>query len=146
MRDKIINNTWTNPGCNAQYPILMWNNKSNIDDSGKAQFNADGTPNNSYAYSTQDTDAHLYKGDYLRLRTLQLAYNVPVSMLDKIKLKGLRIYISGNNLFTITGYKGWDVEAANVDGSSVSRNLGQGIYGNTLPSTRVWNIGASITF
>lgn len=146
LRDKIINNTWTNPGCNAQYPILMWNNKSNIDDSGKAQFNADGTPNNSYAYSTQDTDAHLYKGDYLRLRTLQLAYNVPVSMLDKIKLKGLRIYISGNNLFTITGYKGWDVEAANVDGSSVSRNLGQGIYGNTLPSTRVWNIGASITF
>lgn len=146
LRQDIIDNTWTAPNCGAKYPILMWNNKSNIDNDGVAQFNPDGTPNNSYSYSTQNTDAHLYKGDFLRLRTLQLAYNIPASVLSKIKLKGLRVYVSGNNLFTITGYKGWDVEAANVTESSVSRNLGQGVYGNTLPTTRVWNIGASITF
>lgn len=124
----------------------MWNNKSNINDLGEAQFNANGTPNNSYSYSTKNTSAHLYKGDFIRLRNLQIAYNFPSSILNAIRMKGLRVYVSGNNLFTITGYKGWDVEAAKLDGGSVSRNLEQGVYGNSLPSTRIWNVGASITF
>lgn len=146
LREDIVNNSWTGPGSNAKYPILMWNNKSNINDLGEAQYNANGTPDNSYAYGTQNTDAHLYKGDFIRLRNLQLAYNFPSSILNTIKMKGLRIYVSGNNLFTITSYKGWDAEAAKLDGGSVSRNLEQGVYGNSLPSTRIWNIGASITF
>ncbi|MDR2913891.1 MAG: TonB-dependent receptor [Tannerella sp.] len=146
LRSDILNNTWTGPGSDAAYPKLMWNNKGHIDDQGVAQFNADNTPKNNYEYSTNDTDAHLYKGDFIRLRNLQLAYNFDQSLLNKIKMKGLRIYISGNNLLTFTKYKGWDPEAAKVDGDGVARNLEQGVYGNVLPTTRIWNFGASITF
>lgn len=146
LRNDIINNTWTSSNTGAKYPVLMWNNRSNINDAGIAQVNADGTPKNDYAYSLGNTTAPLYKGDFIRLRSLQLAYNIPQKLLQKIRVKGLRVYISSNNLFTITNYKGWDPEAAQIKESSVSRNLEQGVYGNVLPNTRVWNIGASLTF
>lgn len=50
------------------------------------------------------------KGDYFRLKNIQLGYTVPASVLSKIKLKGLRVYLQASNVFTITKYTGLDVE------------------------------------
>lgn len=47
---------------------------------------------------------------YVRLRTLSLAYNMPLSILSKIKANSCKIYVTGNNLFTITDYKSYSPE------------------------------------
>jgi len=44
------------------------------------------------------------------LRTLSLGYNMQNSLLDKMKLSGLRVYITASNLFTITDYKSYSPE------------------------------------
>jgi hypothetical protein len=50
------------------------------------------------------------KGDYLRMKNVQLGYTLPQSVLSKIKLNGLRVYVQASNVFTITKYTGLDVE------------------------------------
>lgn len=67
---------------------------------------------------TINTDANMQlpstffveKGDYLRMKNVQLGYTLPQSVLSKIKLNGLRVYVQASNVFTITKYTGLDVE------------------------------------
>ncbi|MGV8095840.1 MAG: TonB-dependent receptor [Mangrovibacterium sp.] len=58
---------------------------------------------------------YLLNSSYLRLKTLQIGYNLPESFLKKTKLQGLRIYLSGENLFTITNY-GYGLDPENDQG------------------------------
>ena len=77
-------------------------------------------PNNKYpaprvgsAYANGDgTDANLQKGDYLRLRNLELGYNLPKNIIKSIKASNLRVYFSVQNLFTATEFTGFDVESS----------------------------------
>ena len=48
---------------------------------------------------------------FIRLQELSLSYNVPTDFLKKIHVNRARIFISASNLFTITGWDGWDPEA-----------------------------------
>lgn len=57
------------------------------------------------------TDANLQKGDYLRVKNLELGYSLPYRIVDKYKLSGVRAYISVQNLVTLTAFSGYDVEA-----------------------------------
>ena len=76
-------------------------------------------PNNKYpaprvgsAYANGDgTDANLQKGDYLRLRNLEIGYSLPKSVIKNIKASSLRVYFSVQNLFTATEFTGFDVES-----------------------------------
>ena len=52
----------------------------------------------------------LYKGDYLKLKNLTVGYTLPKKWLRKIRLQDVRIYLSGENLWTITDYPGMDPE------------------------------------
>ena len=52
----------------------------------------------------------LEDGSYLRLQTLTLGYTLPHTVLNKIHIEKLRIYLTATNLFTITGYSGIDPE------------------------------------
>lgn len=77
-------------------------------------------PNNKYpaprigsAYANGDgTDANLQKGDYIRLRNLELGYRLPQSILKNIKASNVRFYFSVQNLFTATEFTGFDVESS----------------------------------
>ena len=83
------------------------------------------------------SDRYLEKGDYFRLSTLTLSYNV-----GRIGdwVNNLRIYATCNNLFTITGYKGIDPEV-------YLGGLTPGIDNRqTYPRTRTYMLGASINF
>lgn len=51
-----------------------------------------------------------YKGDYLKLKNIQIGYTLPSSVTSKVKIDKLRIYATADNLFTITGYPGLDPE------------------------------------
>jgi TonB-linked SusC/RagA family outer membrane protein len=94
-----------------------------------------------YANGTGNSTRYLSDGSYLRLKTLTLGYNFTPAVLSKIKLTKLRIYASGQNLLTITGYKGWDPE---VNSDYQSTNINQGVDFYSAPQPRVISFGINI--
>ena len=77
-------------------------------------------PNNKYpaprvgsAYANgAGTDANLQRGDYLRLRNLELGYTLPDQALRAMRMTKLRVFFSVQNLFTATEFTGFDVESS----------------------------------
>jgi TonB-dependent starch-binding outer membrane protein SusC len=80
-------------------------------------------------------------GSYLRLKTLQLGYSLPAKWLKRAKLSSARLYVSGQNLITLTRYTGPDPEVSTFSGS----NLTPGFDYSPYPRTRVMTIGANIS-
>jgi len=81
------------------------------------------------------------KGAYLRLKNITLGYRIPRKLLSKIGCSSARIYLSANNLWTITDYSGFDPEASmgsDADAAGVDR----GIY----PSSKSFLVGVDISF
>lgn len=60
---------------------------------------------------SQASTRWLEKGDFLRIRNVQIGYNFPKALISKIKVSKLRFYVQAQNLYTFTGYKGIDPEA-----------------------------------
>lgn len=98
------------------------------------------------------TDEFLESGAYLRLQTLTIGYTLPKSLLKKMSISNLRLYLTGSNLFTITGYSGVDPE---VNASTTGRtgflesvkvlptlNMDWGAY----PRARTFTFGMNISF
>ena len=85
----------------------------------------EGTSNTFPRLTTNDTnnnfsnpsDFYLEDGDYLRLKTIQIGYSLPDSILDKLGIDKLRVYYTAENLLTFTKYSGYDPE------------IGGGIFG-----------------
>ena len=138
LRKDLIGNTWTKPGDDAKYPQLMWGYAYQYDNTG-------APVSSKIAYSTTTTQ-FLSKGDFIRLRTLQLSYNLPQDIIKKVWIKNMRVFVAGNNLLTLTGFKGWDPEFANVSSSSDARNLQQGVAGNFVPQLKTWIFGVNVSF
>lgn len=91
-----------------------------------------------YAYGgiTPDNNSRflIQKGDYLRLKTLEVGYTLPKQWLSWAGVQNLRIYMNAYNLLTITGVEGVDPEKP------------ADLYGYMYPLNRTYNFGASITF
>lgn len=88
-------------------------------------------------------DTMIQDGDYLRLRTLQLGYNFSPKDLKSIGLSNLRLYLTGNNLFTLTNFVGVNSEGGSTGSSSVLR---QGYVRGTGPVQTSIIAGLNITF
>jgi len=73
---------------------------------------------------------------YLRLKNLQLSYSFPEKLISRIKLSKIQIYVSGQNLFTVTPFKLWDPEV-----TSTSSQL----YFE-YPNLRTFSVGLNITY
>jgi hypothetical protein len=82
------------------------------------------------------------KGDFLKLRNLTLAYNLPNSITTKAGIASLRFYLSGQNMFIITDYQGPDPEVS----SNGNGNLNQGVDRNTVANGRVITVGVNVGF
>lgn len=95
-----------------------------------------GDPNGN----SRESERFLENGSFVRLRQAQIGYTLPVSLLKKVKIEKLRFYISGDNLFTITGYSGVDPEF------STSSPLNSGVDRYIYPFTRSYTVGAQLTF
>jgi TonB-linked SusC/RagA family outer membrane protein len=91
-------------------------------------------PRNSVNFYT--SSRFVEKGDYLRLKNLQLGYLVPASLTKKAQISRARFYISGSNLLTFTRYKGYDPEVGG-DGSVD--------YGN-YPQAQTIMVGVNLDF
>lgn len=103
---------WSTTNTNARFPRVMAGTE------GYSKFQAG------------ETDHYIQSSSYLRLGTLTLAYNMPQHWLKSVNMKSVRLYFTASNLFTITGYKGFDPE--------------QGDY--NYPPTRSYTIGLNFSF
>ena len=81
------------------------------------------------------------KGDYLRLKNITLGYRIPRKILSKIGCSSARIYVSANNLWTITNYSGFDPEAS-MGADSDAAGVDRGVY----PSSKSFLVGLDISF
>lgn len=87
-------------------------------------------------------DINVFKGDFIKLRTLTIGYNLPKSLLDKAKISNARFYVSGNNLLIITKYPGPDPEVS----SNGNGTTNFGIDRNTVANQRTITIGLNVGF
>ncbi len=68
----------------------------------------------------RDSDRFAEDGDYLRLKTLTVGYNIPNDLLSSIGVESLKIYASGYNLWTLTDYSWFDPEVNIFDGGNTA--------------------------
>jgi hypothetical protein len=81
-------------------------------------------------------------GSYIRLKTLSLAWNLPKKWLKPLKLDWVQVYGNVQNLFTITGYDGYDPELG-----SYNQNVKlTGLDNYRYPSQRIYNFGLKVSF
>ncbi|MBT8180880.1 MAG: TonB-dependent receptor, partial [Eudoraea sp.] len=93
--------------------------------------------------ATQNTlfsDFYVEDGSFVRLQNAQLGYTLPVSVVEKAGIDKLRFYISVNNLFTLTKYKGYDPSASS--GAPIGAGIDQGFY----PVPRTFLLGLNFQF
>lgn len=98
--------------------------------------NPEGSIPNPYGstYNKEDSGRYIENGAYLRLKNLQIGYTLPKNIVNKVNISNCRLYVSMNNLFTVTNYTGYDPEI-----------LGGVDYGN-YPQSRTFTIGANVNF
>lgn len=93
---------------------------------------------------TQNSDRYVEKGDYFRLKNLQIGYAFPDDIISKLSLSKLRLYVTGQNLLTITDYSGYDPEVVGANGNGDFLN--RGFDNGNFPSLRSGIMGVQIGF
>jgi len=88
----------------------------------------------------RSSDLYIKDGSFMRLKTAQVGYILPVAWTKKAAIQQLRIYISAENLLTFTGYDGFDPEVATGDYTRIG--VDRGVY----PQSRTVYLGANISF
>lgn len=89
---------------------------------------------------TNKSSRWVQDGSYFRLKSVVLSYNLPKSVLNRIKVDNIKVFVSGQNLITLTKYKGYDPEVNTQFVGSV--NLGHDFY--TPPLARTFAVGVNI--
>lgn len=88
------------------------------------------------------SDWAIEDGSFLRLSTVTLGYTLPTSISNKIKMKKLRLYVSGNNVFILTNYSGFDPEVS----TRRSTGLTPGVDYSAYPRSRSVVLGLNVNF
>jgi TonB dependent receptor. len=88
----------------------------------------------------RSSDLYIKDGSYVRLKVMQLGYTLPRNLTKKVSIQKLRLFVSGENLLTFTGYDGFDPEIAS--GGYTTIGIDRGIY----PQARTISLGANISF
>ncbi|MBK9732638.1 MAG: TonB-dependent receptor [Chitinophagaceae bacterium] len=128
LTQNVYDNHWTGEGTSDTEPRVSWLGSTN-----------NKTPSSRF----------LQDASYLRLKNLQIGYNIPKQALDKIHMKGIRIYVTGENLLTFTQFKGLDPEmhtSDNLNSETYGGDLAAGIDWGTYPSARSYIAGINVTF
>lgn len=108
-----------------------------------------GTSNDIPRPHLQDPNQNIRIGDhlvedgsFLRLRTLQLGYNLPASVSEALKISFARIYVASQNVFVLTKFSGNDPEV----GLDENNSAVAGIYQDLYPQVRNWSVGINLSF
>ena len=131
------------------YNIRSWHGDGlgNVLKVVKDSWNGEGT-SNSLPRLTADfignnwlgSDFFVEDGSFLRCRTMQLGYTLPILLVKRIELSTARIYINAQNLFTVTNYSGFDPEISN------SNPISSGVDWGQYPVSRTFTLGINVQF
>jgi TonB-dependent starch-binding outer membrane protein SusC len=88
----------------------------------------------------------IYDGSYVRLKNLSLGYNLPQSVLNELNISRLRVYVSAQNIFTITNYPGYDPEVNYNSGGATNGNRNVGLDYGSYPNAKSYTVGLNIGF
>ena len=91
-----------------------------------------------------NSSRYLYDVSFVRVRSISLGYNIPVSYLTKLKLTSARFYIAGQNLFTFTKFAGWDPEVTRYRFNNGASNGASNAPYLPTPQAKSINIGVNI--
>lgn len=83
--------------------------------------------------NTRPSDRFIEDGSYVRIKNITLGYTIPKEVMKRFHISTARLYVSGQNLFTVTKYNGFDPEVGT-----------NGIDNNVYPVTRTINIGINL--
>lgn len=88
----------------------------------------------------------IYDGSFARLKNVALGYNLPTSLLDRWKINKFRIYVSAQNVLTLTKYEGYDPEVNYQSGGSTNGNRNLGLDYGSYPNVKSYTVGLNIGF
>jgi TonB-dependent starch-binding outer membrane protein SusC len=101
-------------------------------------FSTTGSPNGGFP---TNTSRFVYNANFIKLKNLSLTYSIPQSVLGKAKIRSVDVYVSGQNLFTITKYPGYDPELTNAQTAQT-----QGVEMGVIPNPRTYTLGLRVGF
>ncbi|MEO6314314.1 MAG: TonB-dependent receptor [Chitinophagaceae bacterium] len=128
---RVLNDSWTPTHMDASLPALGVD-KSN----GFTSF----TSSTSNSYYVED-------GSYFRAKTIQLGYTLPRSLVSRVKLSNVKVYIQAQNLFTITKYTGSDPDIQLLSRDPFgARDYYIGVDLGGFPNPKQFIAGLSVTF
>ncbi|WP_102408108.1 TonB-dependent receptor [Parabacteroides bouchesdurhonensis] len=87
------------------------------------------------------SDLFIESGDFVKLKNITLGYTIPNNLLKKISINNLRLFVSAENLFTITSYSGYSPEIGYTDG-----NKQKGVDYAQYPQSRKFTFGLNLNF
>lgn len=117
--------------------LRAWTKPGEVTDMPKSYFGDNVSNGSSFPI-----DVNVFKGDFIKLRTITLSYTLPASIIGKAGISNLRFYVAGNNLAIITDYPGPDPEVS----ANLTSNLSQGIDRNTVGNQRGFTVGVNVNF
>lgn len=103
-------------------------------------------PEARLGYSNGDqarSSRYISDGDYIKLRSAMLSYDLPETVVSKMNLSGLRFYIQGQNLLTFTKFIGWDPEVS-ADYATGNIRSGLDFYSSPQPRTILFGISINL--
>ncbi|WP_419802052.1 SusC/RagA family TonB-linked outer membrane protein [Mucilaginibacter sp.] len=125
ITERIATQSWIGEGSTNEFPRLSWN----------------GATNNK-----RPSTRFLENGSYLRLKNVQLGYTIGNQLVKRLKVSSVRVFLSAQNVFTITKYTGIDPEIYTNSNSSGDGVRAVGIDWGTYPSARTLTAGISANF
>jgi TonB-dependent starch-binding outer membrane protein SusC len=108
-------------------------------------------PSNNYSRALANDESTLNNvpsshwvesGSYVKLKNVTVGYTLPNTLANKFMISRLRVYVSTQNLFTITKYDGLDPEIGIQSGNPIFNGVDNGVY----PSSRFYTVGLNVTF
>jgi len=85
---------------------------------------------------------HVEDGSYIRFKNISIGYTLPKKWLQSLSVSECRIYLTGQNLFTITSYTGYDPEVNRFGNNTVSQGIDYGAY----PAAKTYLFGLNLKF
>lgn len=116
--------------------LRAWTPQNTNTDIARASFIDPANNKRSSSFYVED-------GSYLRLKNLSIGYNLPASVIAKLKITSARFYISGQNLITITKYRGYDPE---VGRSDLNGLFSVGVDVSAYPQAKLISAGIDLSF
>jgi TonB-linked SusC/RagA family outer membrane protein len=134
-----VSNSWRSDNKNTDIPRFI----------GTTADPTTATDNNGTRWAY--TDRWLESGDFFRLKTLELGYTLPATLVQKAKLQRVRIYTAMDNLFTITSYTGYTPDLGintgfGATGSGADAIMSRGTDDGRYPVARTVTFGLQVTF